>query len=303
MKEHLKNKFLARWVNDDLTNKEDLDFKNSADYQEFKKIAELSKKLRTPVYDKNTAFTEILDKRNTKPKIKPLRSRYLIYKIAASVLILLGSFYLLKPSKTLYKSKVGEQLVFSLPDNSKVILNSNSSLEFRTKKWNKNKEVELQGEAFFNVAKGSLFSVKTDNATVHVLGTRFNVKSNGKYFETQCYSGKVKVENLNINNQTVLSRGNAYRIEANSYNSHNFKASEPSWLQGESTFKNAPFEEVLIALKNQFGLTFSYNKEKYLTERFTGSFIHNDIDTSLQMVFSAMEIEYIKQGKKIILKE
>ncbi len=300
MKEHLKNTFLGRWINNDLSKEEELSFRESPEYETLKKIAEVSQKLKTPNYEKTKVFSNLQNKKNTRTKIRSIRSHW-IYKVAAIAIILFGVFHLLKPSQTEFTTKIGEQLTFVLPDSTKVTLNSNSSLIFSANNWEENKVVTLDGEAFFSVTHGALFSVKTNTATIKVLGTQFNVTSHGTYFETQCYQGKVKVTASKARD-IILSKGKAYRMEGAVGNHLDIVDKNPSWLTGESTFKNVPLEYVLSALKNQFGITLTYSKENYKTARFTGSFIHNDLDTSLQMVFSAMEIDYIKQGNTIILK-
>ena len=83
---------------------------------------------------------------------------------------------------------------FHLPDSSFVALNMGSELYYTKKGWQTERRVELKGEAFFKVKKGSIFEVETDQGIISVLGTEFNVKSWNNYFEVTCYSGLVRVK-------------------------------------------------------------------------------------------------------------
>ncbi len=89
---------------------------------------------------------------------------------------------------------IAEKTAVELPDLSQVKLNAQSRLTFNKKSWNKKREVVLDGEAYFKVAKGSKFSVITKDGTVTVLGTQFNVKHRDNYFEVVCFEGSVGVE-------------------------------------------------------------------------------------------------------------
>lgn len=95
--------------------------------------------------------------------------------VAVCLLFLVGIILWLRPVN--HYAPYGEQLVVSLPDGSTVELNSGSSLK-HARSFSGDREVTLDGEAFFDVKKtGSRFTVHTFNAEVQVLGTTFNVKA------------------------------------------------------------------------------------------------------------------------------
>src|SRR5690606_22489623 len=105
----------------------------------------------------------------------------------------------------------GEKTEFLLPDNSKVVLNSDSEAEYKSWNWNKKRSVELKGEAFFKVAKGKTFDVNTSLGKVTVVGTQFNVKARDNRFDVTCFEGKVKVTYKN--EEVFLTPGESVTFE------------------------------------------------------------------------------------------
>ena len=105
-----------------------------------------------------------------------------------------GLFFLMSTNEISHTTAFGEQKIIELPDGSLVTMNSKSTIEFNPDSWESNRILNLSGEAYFKVKKGSQFTVNTTNGNVVVLGTEFNVNSSHNFFEVICYEGKVKVE-------------------------------------------------------------------------------------------------------------
>ncbi len=112
----------------------------------------------------------------------------------------------------------GGQYQITLPDGTKVWLNADSKLKYPNRFSSSERFVELQGEAYFEVAenKKSPFIVKTDNETVRVLGTHFNVNAykNEKASHVSLFEGSVKVsvgesfsEIIKPGQQSVVKKG------------------------------------------------------------------------------------------------
>ena len=68
-----------------------------------------------------------------------------------------------------------------------------SELNYNASKWGEKRELELKGEAFFDVEKGKRFDVNTELGKISVLGTEFNVLSRDSIFKVSCYEGLVQV--------------------------------------------------------------------------------------------------------------
>lgn len=289
--------FLAKWASGELSEAEKEAFRKSEDYAYYQAILEGTDVLEVPSYDKNALFKKVQQKKADKGRVVSLVPRW-AYAVAASIALLLG--YVWYMNRTIdYSTGFGEQLTIQLPDASEVILNANSELTYNPKEWKKGHRItNLEGAAFFEVEKGSDFVVSTPNGEVTVLGTQFTVNTYGNLFEVICYEGKVKVaENTT---SKVLSQGDAIRIHNGAIESWEIDGSTPTWIQGESTFSNAPLYQVINALQNQYGIVIKSDNVD-VEQRFRGSFTHNDLNIALRAVFESMQIKVTFTDKSTIV--
>ncbi len=292
--------FLARWLNNELTTEEKINFEASEEFLFYQKIAKKSSELRPPKFNKDKVFSAILEETSIKKQEKTINIFKPWYAVAASIVVLLGLFYFLNLPENI-STGFGEQLAITLPDNSKVVLNSNSKISFNKKKWKENRVLKLEGEAHFKVEKGSAFTVEANKGKVTVLGTQFNVKTEENIFEVVCFEGKVKTEHSNQIN--ILTKGKAIRqIKEESLEKWDLTETEPSWKNGESSFKSMPLKYVINALKNQYNIEINTTKIN-ADKRFSGSFTHNNLEVALQTVFVPMKIGVIFKDDKTVLLE
>lgn len=299
MKNDITNgEIIRKWLDGELSQEEIDDLKPSNAYDDYKKIIEASDALHVPDYDIENEYFKIQNSNNTKNS--PVRRiKKWMYAAAAILIVSLGSFYFINQT-TSYQTGFGEQLVITLPDDSKVRINSNSTLEFKDSNWEEKRIVELTGEGFFEVEKGEAFLVQTKEGTVEVLGTKFNVSVQSNFFEVRCLEGKVKASDLE-NNSAILNKGMAFRNFDGDIQKWNFISTKPSWVGGESTFENAPLKQVLITFENQYNVAFE-SKNIDVNQHFTGGFTHKNLSTALETLFDAMEISYtFEEERKIVL--
>ncbi|MBC7748176.1 MAG: FecR domain-containing protein [Methylotenera sp.] len=295
-----KEKEILKWLNDDLSKKEMKDLKQSEDLQTLEKIAHYASQLEAPKVDAQAAL-ETLKARNhakNKPKVRTINFKT-FYRVAAVLVLALTSGYLFFYSyNTSFETQIAQRKIFTLPDNSEVVLNAASKISFNEKKWANNRTLTLAGEAFFKVKKGQTFSVKTTDGIVTVLGTQFNVKERKNYFEVRCYEGLVSV--THNNNTTKLPPGKTFRvINGKIENVEDFNAQNPSWIQQESSFNKIPLDQVIAELERQYDLKIKV-KGVDTSKLFTGSFTHTDKEIALQAVTIPLKLSYKIEGKTII---
>jgi len=301
METNYNNELFTRWLNDELSTDELNEFKKSPKYSLYQKIAHKSSELDTPVFNEDKVFEKIKTQLATQQeptKVKKLFPKF-IFSTAASIVVVLGLFFFLNRN-TSYSTSYGEQLAITLPDNSAVILNANSTLSYKTQNWENNRVLDLNGEAYFKVEKGSDFVVESNIGTVSVLGTQFNVNTKAPIFEVKCFEGKVKVKTRNHNR--VLTQGKAFRqLKDTTAEDYTIQETLPSWTQGESTFNSTPLSQVIIALEHQYDIKIDASKID-ATQKFTGSFTHNNLNIALQTVFVPLRINPSQiDAKKVVL--
>lgn len=296
---HIDNEtFLAQWMEGDITDKELKDLVSDTDYLAYHKITsgmDTIAYLEAPI---KNSFASIQSRIDAKGKLKVIKlKRYWAISIAASMLLFFGLFSMLKSSNEIIITSISEQKIIKLLDGSEVVLNARSILQYNQETWENNREVTLEGEAFFKVKKGSAFTVTSRNGTVAVLGTQFNVNSSLDFFEVICYEGKVNVNKAT--NNIVLTQNESFRtINGNPIEQWNTMGEKPSWLDGEISFKSVPLKYVINALEKHYQIKFD-SKNIDVKMIYTGSFSAHDLEIALTSVFKTMGIEYLKNNEKM----
>ncbi|MEM7104618.1 MAG: FecR domain-containing protein [Bacteroidota bacterium] len=215
----------------------------------------------------------------------------------------LAFFLIFKPfagKENTVVAMVGEHMETTLPDNSDVLLNADSEIGYYPKKWGKGRNVRLDGEAFFEVTKGTRFIVHTKLGTVEVLGTSFNVLSRGDRFEVFCKTGKVKVSSFNGRYNVVLTPGNAATLTPNkTFEKTKLGDDGPlGWKAGNFSFDGATLEVVFDEFERQYAVEIR-SSESIDTMRYTGSFSRGDLRKALKDVTWPMGLETKTEGKNI----
>ncbi|GHE23377.1 FecR family protein [Sphingobacterium griseoflavum] len=168
-----------------------------------------------------------------------------------------------RPAYRVIETGVGERKAVRLPDGSNIVLHARSSLRLDEKRYGKtSRTVELlRGEAFFDVEKDSsrAFIVRTGPLQTKVLGTSFGIQAYPEMSEQviSVYSGRVQVQH-GEHTLGILRRGEQIRFDKNTVNSALIKfdsATAHSWLSGRILLQQASFEEVALAIKNNYGVT------------------------------------------------
>lgn len=257
-------------------------------------------------YKKSTdqVWAELAQKTVDKPKpinrsVRSLSSNRLQWLAAALVLLFLSStFYALSISKTV-QTQFAEKTVVQLPDQSIVELNAGSSLVYYPYRWFFNRTVELEGEAFFNVEKGSRFAVHSANGSTFVLGTRFNVYTRMQDYLVYCESGKVEVQ---IPNHSVILEPNelAKKQEVGllKETSANTSPSLLSWRSGKFMYNTTPLDKVLLDMELEYGLNISVDSTiQTKSLHYTGLFSRDiQAEKAIEIVCSSFGFQYFYLG-------
>lgn len=222
-------------------------------------------------------------------------------KIAASVAVLIGIFF---ASYQFSENKIalvdGQRKVIILPDNSTVALNENSTLGYNKISWLWNRSVTLEGEGFFQVKKGSVFVVDSQNGSTEVLGTSFNINTRRDRYAVKCYTGKVRVtarERLEI-----LTPGKAVAVTTNEIvEQYDFDPQNGAgWQTGEYLFDNENIGIVLMELSQAYGINVRA-ADTIKAMKYSGYFPVENLDLSLKLICDPLDLTYEKTGETVII--
>lgn len=296
------NTYLSDWFDDKIMDDQFLKFVSEKDYFAYKKLKEALKKYQI---EQNTDFDEKFNnikskcqKGQNRKKVRVIR--FFKYSSAAVFLIAFYTLYQLYYFSNIHQTAFGEKKTLFLPDNSRVVINSKTHITYPNG-FVYNRSLKMDGEAFFEVKKGSDFEVISPLGIVRVVGTKFNVVSIKDYYEVSCYEGKVKV--ILSNKEINLTKGEKVRFNKGNVENWVSKTNlKPSWIKGESSFENVSFKYVLENFERQYNIKIEYPQSKSEI-KFTGSFTHKNINKALKSICLPLNLNFllIEKRKVVIL--
>lgn len=213
-------------------------------------------------------------------------------------------------------AKNGEKVRQLLPDSTFIRLNAGSRLTYAAGYGKTNREVYLQGEAFFDVApdKDRPFLVHAGKLIIKVLGTSFNVRSYAKdsAVETTLIKGKVEVqlnggEGRHIlllpNEKLVVSGGKPAPekqplIHLNDTTAYN----EVAWIDNKLVFWNEPFDKVAEKMERWYDVRIHFDTPALTREVLSGTFEKETLDQALNILRMTTDFTFYRNGKDIYLK-
>lgn len=265
-----------------------------------------------------SSYSELKNKLVIKQQFKSVQSiklrtqKFSIWKIAAMlVLAAVSGFmaaYLLtggssqKTSLVWFETQVprGEKSLLLLPDGSKVWVNSESSLSYPANFMDGNRNVKLNGEAYFEVAKhnGSVFTVETPDYNVRVLGTRFNLMAyeNFNRTETTLIEGKIEIQKGKqiidiVPGQTFIYKDNQF------FSKETMAAKSSRWKDDIFDFDQITFQEMVIRLERWYDVDIEIKSPELNQIIYSGVFKNEEtIDEVLNTFQLTMPIRYTRDG-------
>jgi transmembrane sensor len=294
-----ENYELARWLAGEMSEKELNAFKQTPEYATYAKIADYSSQLEAPEFDADSFYIKTISRQKAVPKVLPFyQSKWM--KIAAVFAVLFCLTFFLKTTVTVTEfAENGKKTNFTLPDNSQIVLNSGSEIQYKKWNWSNNRKLDLEGEAYFKVAHGKKFEVQTKLGTVTVLGTQFNVKARKERFDVTCYEGKVSIKHKN--QEIIITKGMSVTFENNYFDQQNIVSVKPEWTNNEIAFNKVRLQTIVDELERQFNVEIVLNcKENQ--QLFSGIIPTNDRKAALDIITSIFHLKISKfDSDKIIL--
>ncbi len=294
------NDLIQKWLDGTLTEDERRSFESSDSFRSLEKLSLSLQAFKAPAYDVESE-RERLQIARPAGKVTSFSGLGLFLRIAAGIALIAGLYYAFvftNDTSVGFDTLAGKKADLLLPDSSFVVLNASSNVSYS--KGFKERKVQLEGEAYFKVKKGSRFDVVTSSGIVTVLGTQFSVKNRENFFEVICYEGSVRVESAGESVRLTALEG--FRsINRQSPGPYKVQNPVPSWLNNESSFQSVPFSEVVHELERQYGVSVS-TADVDLSQLFTGRFPHNDLPLALKSITIPLNLVYnIQDNQHIVL--
>lgn len=200
----------------------------------------------------------------------------------------------------------GGQYTVTLPDGSKVWLNASSSIRFPTAFTGTSRNVEVQGEAYFEVThdKTRPFRVAINKKMdVEVLGTEFNIMAYEEegIIKTTLINGSVRV--IKNNNEKILHPGQQAQLRADgilhTLNNADIETTI-AWKNGRTIFAGENLQTIMRQVSRWYDVDVEY--AGVIPERkFTGGIARNSDISLVLKILELNQIHFSVEGKKIVL--
>lgn len=209
-----------------------------------------------------------------------------------------------KPVYNKVETPRGGEYALLLSDGTKVHLNAMSSLRFPVTFDKGAREVELVGEAFFEVSKtGQPFLVNMNGMQVEVLGTTFNISAYpNEEYQTTLVNGSVKV-NAETGESCILQPSQQASLTPGS-NSIQVRTVDAefytSWVKGRIHFKDQRLEDIMKILSRWYDMEVIYANEKIKDIRFGCNVDrYTEITPFVQLLEKTEDVHVKVNGKTI----
>lgn len=202
-------------------------------------------------------------------------------------------------------TSINERRDITLPDGTHLTLNACSRVRYPEQFLSDARELELEGEGFFDVAHDEKhpFRVKTGRMDVRVLGTRFNVKSyiTDEVVSVEVEEGKVQVV---LPEASMLLRADdqmVFNTSSGTFQKQHTEREVAVWRKGALRFDNMPVRDVAKMLERMYDCHIHFEPGQEFENLISGEHDNISLESVLQSIEYASGIHYRKEGKNIFL--
>lgn len=226
---------------------------------------------------------------------------YELAKIAAVVLLFWGGTKLFETNpeedtityQTLFVP-AGQRAELILPDSTRVWVNARSKLVYPVNFGKGTRQVELNGEAYFDVIHNEQqpFVVKTSQMDIQVLGTEFNVTaySSSSDFEVSLLRGSIELSSPRLSSNYRVKERENVRLQDNKLIINTIADYDYfRWKEGLICFNNESVSTIIEKLRLYYDINIEVHNHKFLSSRYTGKFRSKD---GIEQVLKVLQIEH-----------
>jgi len=289
---------LAKWLNGTTTEKELELLRSEYDLEELSKILKAQESLELETTDGNAIWQRIEDekKMDSVPKPKQRKSLWILGVIG--LIIISFSLYIMYNGKVIITAPNGQVKEHYMADNTKISVSPNSQISYKEKDWINNRSIKLEGQAYFQVEKGTEFTVETAEGKVTVLGTEFEISERDNYMKVQCMEGSVRFEKSS-KDYVILKQGDKAIINnsvISNVEKHEFKNAE--FLSGNMKYESISFTDLGEELERFYNVEVTL-KEEFKNQNYTGILLLDDLDKAISYISKTMDCEVQKDSRTI----
>ena len=230
------------------------------------------------------------------------------YVVAVIIVVVAGIVWLRQPATMLtYETGRGQMSTITLADGSEVTLNHTSELILDRQRFDKGRNVRLNGEAYFRVRKtGAPFVVTTDLATIQVIGTEFNVRMREGQIEVAVLAGEVQlgVHNEGKDSTVVLTAWQVATCVRGGFPGAPAPllfAEYPGWMHGKLLFYRASLLSACSDIESKFDVPVRIENAKLRGKTLTGAVDARSAETALSTLANLTGNKYRYENGGYIL--
>jgi ferric-dicitrate binding protein FerR (iron transport regulator) len=260
--------------------------------------------------DSQKAFNSFLNKtkdlnqeKTTSKETKKISLWQSISAVAAVAILTLGAFFLFNnqgseiemASFSNNKNTISE---LALPDGSIVYLHKGATLEYPKAFASDNRTIEANGHFYIEVTpnKEAPFIINSEDISIEVLGTAFDVNTNQEESDVIVSHGKVLVSSGN--QSVVLEKGERADYDVTGLlKSENNDINFLSWQTGILSFEATSLKQVFSDIERHYGCTINVTSEDIYSEKMTGTYQDYEIEDIITIISSTFpSLEFAQEG-------
>lgn len=243
--------------------------------------------------------------RRERKKLWKRRSKiFLQISVAATVLLatVLAGWHIAQdrnPEIFSIVAERGQKSSITLPDGSRVWLNSASTISYTSDYNSRERNVFLKGEAYFDVAKNPEipFIVHSQNLSVEALGTKFNIRAyeEDPVIVTTLVEGMVRTTAGNVSDMLYPEQESSFDKQTGLM--HKTRVQDPMhmipWLKNEILFTDSSLSEIALLLERMYNVTVKFDDEKIGDFTYTGLVRNNSLQNVLELISTTSPVTYV----------
>ncbi|WP_282124898.1 FecR family protein [Marinifilum flexuosum] len=267
------------------------------------------------LYNADIAWNKVNDQITNKKSGKKITlNAKRILQFAAMIIVVIGLGLIsnkvyndyLSPYQTFISQAHESNKSIVLADGSTIILNGKAKLVYPRKFNDDTRNVSLEGEAFFDIAKNpnKAFIITAKDAEIKVLGTSFNVIAKDDKVEVLVKSGKVRFSEINNKESVILEKGD-FAILKESLLSKSLMNDDNylSWKTQKMVFRSMELKEVAKVIERTYHVQIQFESNEIEKEQISTTFDQESLSHVLSNICMTFNLTYEKKGQTIILKK